>query len=227
VEEWTQKLLRVAPRSMKNGFFISELQFYDLQDHLMSESVLSVLVAAGICSLVLYVATRNLVVTLLAAMCVSATVLTSLAVLALLDWRLNILESLAVTMASGLSLDYVLHYAIKFNAHLERDLRIKYLVHKNLSPIAIATLTTLSTGLLLLTSDVLAFNQLGTFIAILSVNSFIFSNLGFLSLLVKFGPSYETDLEFCRGVWTVSELQDEANITSQVPLNLNVLLASY
>jgi predicted RND superfamily exporter protein len=209
-------MLRSAPRSMKNGYFTSELQFYDLQDHLMTESLTSVLITAGIASLILYIVTGNIIVTMLAVICVYTSVTCSLAILALLRWHLNVLESLVITMASGLSIDFILHYAIKYNAHLERELRIKYLIYKNLGPICIATLTTLLTGVILLSSDILAFNQIGIFMIILITNSFIFSNFGFLSLLYRFGPSFKTDFEFCKRIFAVNELQDETNITSQV-----------
>lgn len=224
VEKWTQKMLRSAPRSMKNGFFTSELSFYDLQEHLMTESVTCVLIAAGIASAVLYLVTRNMIVTLLAVVSVYTSVSCSLALLALLGWHLNVLESLVVTMSSGLSIDFILHYAIKYNAHLETELRIKYLIYKNLGPIFIATLTTLLTGVILLSSDILAFNQIGIFMIILIINSFIFSNFGFLSLLFRFGPNFKTDIEFCRRLFAVNELQDETNITSQVRSILLILL---
>ncbi|XP_065334023.1 protein dispatched [Cloeon dipterum] len=220
VEVWTVKMMKTAPLSMKNGFFTSDLKFYDLQSALMTESVTSVIVAASICAMILYLSTFNLVVTLLAAFSVYTILASSLATLALLGWRLNILESLAVTMAAGLSVDFVLHYAIKYNGHLEREQRIKHLVFKNISPMFGAALTALVTGLMLLTSELLALNQIGTFILDLTLHSIFVANFGFLPLLYKFGPGYKTDLEFCQKLlFTATEFQDETNVTSQAPLS--------
>jgi protein dispatched 1 len=131
---------------MRSGFFTSDLHFYDLQNRLMTESVSSVMIGASACSVVLYLTTCNLLVTLLAATSVFSILVSSLATLALLGWRLNILESLAVTMAAGLSVDFVLHYAIKYNGHLEREQRIKQLINKNLASVCVASITTLVTG---------------------------------------------------------------------------------
>ncbi|XP_059474250.1 protein dispatched [Neocloeon triangulifer] len=219
VESWTTSMLKTAPNSMKGGFFTSDLQFYDLQNKLMTESVTSVIFAATACSIVLYLSTCNLIITLLAAFSVYTILASSLAFLALLGWRLNVLESLAVTMAAGLSVDFVLHYAIKYNGHLDREQRIKHLIVKNLTPICVASITTIITGLMLLTSEVLAFNQIGIFIIDLTVHSFCISNFGFLSLLYRFGPSFKTDWEFCQKLCTVAEFQDEINVTSQAPLS--------
>lgn len=199
----------------------------------MTESVTSVMIGAAACSVVLYLTTFNLLVTLLAATSVYSILVSSLASLALLGWRLNILESLAVTMAAGLSVDFVLHYAIKYNGHLEREQRIKQLINKNMAPVCVASITTLMTGLrhivsykkcylclvsglLLLRSEVLAFRQIGIFIVDLTLNSYFISTFGFLPLLYIFGPNYKTDVEFCQRLLSISDIQDEVNITSQV-----------
>jgi hypothetical protein len=76
----------------------------------------------------------------------------------------------------------------------------------------------LISGSLLLRSDVLAFRQIGIFIVDLTLNSFFISTFGFLPLLYTFGPNYKTDVEFCQRLLSISDIQDEVNITSQVSL---------
>jgi len=112
--------------------------------------------------------------------------------------------------------DFILHYAVKYNGHLEKDQAIKQLVGKNIAPVCVASLTTLATGLLLMSSEVLAFKKIGLFIVDLTLNSFLISNFGFLPLLYKLGPTYKTDFEFCQKLISVSDNQDETNVTSQV-----------
>jgi len=91
---------------MKRGFFTSDLHFFDLQSRLMTESVTSVIIAATACAIVLYLTTCNTVVTLMAAVAVYSILVSSLAALALLGWHLDILESLAVTMAAGQKMSF-------------------------------------------------------------------------------------------------------------------------
>ena len=73
-----------------------------------------------------------------------------------LGWRLNILESVAITLAIGLSVDFTLHYAVKFRqAALRGDSgdgnmgRVAYAASQTAGPVAMAALTTLLAGMAL------------------------------------------------------------------------------
>ena len=73
--------------------------------------------------LALCVSTRSLGLSLLAILTVFLIILTTIAVLVLLGWELNILESVIITLAIGLSVDITLHYGIMYRlaGHGDRD----------------------------------------------------------------------------------------------------------
>lgn len=83
----------------------------------------------------------------------------------LLDWKLNILESVSVSLAVGLSVDFTLHYAIGYRLSGDKD-RESAVIHsltRMSSPIAMAAVTTFTAGASVLPSSVVAYNQIGAF----------------------------------------------------------------
>ena len=70
-----------------------------------------------------------------------------------LGWRLNILESVAITLAIGLSVDFTLHYAVKFRQAASKGDnggnmgRVAYAASQTAGPVAMAALTTLLAGM--------------------------------------------------------------------------------
>ena len=71
----------------------------------------------------LLVSTRSLCLSLLAILTVFLIIMVTIASLVLLGWELNILESVIITLAIGLSVDFTLHYGImyKLTGHGDRD----------------------------------------------------------------------------------------------------------
>lgn len=67
-----------------------------------------------------------------------------------LGWRLNILESVAITLAIGLSVDFTLHYAVKFRQAKGDNMgRVAYAASHTAGPVAMAAITTLLAGMAL------------------------------------------------------------------------------
>ena len=71
----------------------------------------------------LLVSTRSPCLSLLAILTVFLIIMVTIASLVLLGWELNILESVIITLAIGLSVDFTLHYGImyKLTGHGDRD----------------------------------------------------------------------------------------------------------
>ena len=67
----------------------------------------------------LLVTTRSIRLSVLAILTVFLIILSTIATLVLLGWELNILESVIITLAIGLSVDFSLHYNLA--SHGDRD----------------------------------------------------------------------------------------------------------
>lgn len=153
--------------------------------------------------------------------CLSSVVLVSVAVLVLLGWKvrvynrappffneiivlfvcfvvlchlqLNILESVSVSIAVGLSVDFTLHYAVGYQLsgqEVDRESAVVYTLSRMSSPIAMAAVTTLSAGAAVLPSSLVAYQQIGTFVVVVMITSWLYSTLFLTSLLRLCGPQY-------------------------------------
>lgn len=209
VENWTQHELKNAPPGLQCGWFLSDLQFYDLQETLAAGTVTALILSASLGFIVLIPATLNLVVSIcaLSAMVFSATV--TIAILVLNDWKLNILESVAISTSAGLAVDFSLHYALSYtNANGAKSARVKYALSASAGPTAAAALTTGFAGIFLLRSNLLPYSQIGTFLALIMVISWTYATFFLCSLLHIFGSnsSKESSQEERKSVSRVSSV---------------------
>ena len=91
----------------------------------------------------------------LAVFTVSGVIFVSMAILVFMGWKLNILESVAITLAIGLSVDFTLHYAMMFKKGSnseDQESAVIYSVTKMGGPVSMAAFTTLIPGLCMLPS---------------------------------------------------------------------------
>ncbi|KAG8223149.1 hypothetical protein J437_LFUL000572, partial [Ladona fulva] len=128
VESWMEEQMKSAPKGLRNGWFVSNLHFYDLQfreyykcityfsfqiQRTLSTGVLTgVCISLGVSALTLLVFTCNIIRSMLTAISIASATSVTLAVLSLLGWSLGPVESLTLSLAVGLSADFALHYAI-------------------------------------------------------------------------------------------------------------------
>ncbi|XP_063532418.1 protein dispatched [Cydia strobilella] len=188
VENWTENELKSAPRGMKGGWFISDFQFFDLQRTLASGTVMALLISAGLGFVVLIPATLSFVVSAcaLAAMVFSSTV--TIAILVLSGWKLNILESVAISTSAGLAVDFSLHYALSYtNANGIKTSRVKTALSTSAGPTAAAALTTGFAGIFLLRSNLLPYSQIGCFLALIMSVSWLYATFFLCSLFCIVG----------------------------------------
>ncbi|XP_063821060.1 protein dispatched [Ostrinia nubilalis] len=190
VENWTQEELKSAPPGMSGGWFLSDFQFYDLQRTLASGTVMALILSASLGFVVLIPATLNFVVSIcaLTAMIFSSTV--TIAILVLSGWKLNVLESVAISTSAGLAVDFSLHYALSYtNASGTKSSRVKYALSASAGPTAAAALTTGLAGIFLLRSNLLPYFQIGTFLALIMSVSWFYATFFLCSLLQLFGKN--------------------------------------
>lgn len=191
VENWFDGMLKTAPAELRNGWFTSELGFYDLQQTLATGTLTSAIIAIISSLVALLLFTRNLRVSLYAIVTVIFTILTSIAALVLLHWKLNILESIAVNTAIGLGIDFVLHYALNYqmSEKTDRVCATKYSLSHMIGPTLMAAITTAIAGIFMVFSNVLAYKQIGLFLLIVMTISWFYATFFFASLLWVLGPT--------------------------------------
>jgi predicted RND superfamily exporter protein len=114
VENWSRKELLRAPAGMRNGWFVSQLELYDLQKSLQDDTVAAIAVSLSVAFIVVLLTTLNPLLSLFAIANITSTIFVTIAVLILLGWRLNVLEAVAVSVAIGLAVDFSIHYVINY-----------------------------------------------------------------------------------------------------------------
>lgn len=96
-----EKQLTSAPEGMQGGWFVSRLEFYELQRTLYEGTIWAMGVSMILALAVLALVTLNPLVSLYAIIAIGAAIVVTVASLVLFGWKLNVLESVAVSTAIG------------------------------------------------------------------------------------------------------------------------------
>lgn len=193
VQTWFAGELATAPAHMQAGWFTSDLQLYDLQRTLYYDTLTGVLVSLVVACAVLVLATGgDLLLSLCAFVTIIASIGSTVAGLVLLNWRLNVLESIAISTSIGLAIDCSLHYALAYRepavSEGSRQQRATYALHRMVGPTAMAALTTGAAGVFMMPSQVLPYIQMGEILVLLMVVSWLYATFFLMAMLATCGP---------------------------------------
>ena len=147
-ENWALKEFKKAPSSA-NGWFISELQFYDLQKSLSKGTFMSMSISLGIAFGVMLLTTGNVHISVFAIVTITCALGVTVGSLVLMGWKLNILESITLSVSVGLSVDFALHYGVAYVLAVDktdRKSRVVFSLTGMSSAITMAAFTTFFTG---------------------------------------------------------------------------------
>lgn len=98
----------------KCAFFTSDFEFYDLQKSLFDTTIQSFLISLLCVTLIMFIATGNLIITFYSILTILLAISTTIGTLALLNWQLNVIESITIILAIGLSIDFTVHFGINY-----------------------------------------------------------------------------------------------------------------
>ncbi|XP_032804368.2 protein dispatched homolog 1-like [Petromyzon marinus] len=204
VDAWLHAELLTAPPGLRRGWFVSSLEFYDLQASLWAGSLLSLGLAVGLAFGVMLLTTRSLAVSVYALLAIAGSIAVTTGSLALLGWELNVLESVTVSVAVGLAVDFAVHYGVAYRLAPGpgRRARVSFSLGRMGPAVAMAALTTFLAGAMMMPSTVLAYTQLGTFLMLVMAVSWAYATFFFQSLCCCLGPRGEnpTAPDLCCGV---------------------------
>ena len=167
------------------------LLFYDVQNILVNSLPNTLLIVIVAASCIVFLTTLNVLLTFSAILSIICSMLTTLGALALMGWELNILESIILSLAVGLSMDFPLHVAVAYkiaSSTENRKNRVVVSLRHVGGSLTAAMVTTLVTGLCMLPTDVLAYYKLGTFLALVIIVSWFYAMFFMPSLLIHIGP---------------------------------------
>ncbi|XP_040286483.1 protein dispatched homolog 1 [Bufo bufo] len=190
VDAWISKELQSAPVGLSNGWFVSNLEFYDLQDSLSDGTLIAMGLSVAVAFSVMLLTTWNILISLYAIVSIAGTIFVTVGSLVLLGWELNVLESVTISVAVGLSVDFAVHYGVAYRLapDPDREGKVVFSLSRMGSAIAMAALTTFVAGAMMMPSTVLAYTQLGTFMMLIMCISWAFATFFFQCMCRCLGP---------------------------------------
>lgn len=190
MDNWIKEELRQAPAGLSHGWFVSNLEFYDLQDSLSDGTLVAMALSVTVAFSVMLLTTWNVIISLYAILSIAGTIFVTVGSLVLLGWELNILESVTISVAVGLSVDFAVHYGVAYRLAPEpdREGKVIFSLSRMGSAIAMAALTTFVAGAMMMPSTVLAYTQLGTFMMLIMCISWAFATFFFQCMCRCLGP---------------------------------------
>ena len=150
VTSWFEGQLSNAPPGLKNSWASSwGFRFYGLQIGLSRGTYSSLGISVAASFSIMLLTTLNIFISIYAIVTIIGIIATTIGSLVLAGWQLNILESIIMSVAVGLSIDFTMHYGVAYRLapdKKQRESRVRYsLVHIG-SAITMAAFTTFLTG---------------------------------------------------------------------------------
>ena len=98
-----------------NGFFVSEMDFFDFQQSLLNRTIESIFIFAAVVVMIVLLITKNLFITLFLILTVVMQNATTFSILTLLGWQLNVVESICILWSIGISLNFLIYLATTYH----------------------------------------------------------------------------------------------------------------
>jgi predicted RND superfamily exporter protein len=189
-EQMVSFLAQVKKGSMSSAFFDTGLEFYDLQRSLSEGAYQSAGLSFLLAFLVLALTTRNPLLTCLSLLTIFCIVGSIVGVLVIDGWQLNILESVIISVAVGMSVDFVAHYSHSYlhSEGADRDERVLGMMATMGVSVLTGAITTFVAGFFMSLAQTLFFFQFGVFMMSTMGFAWIYTNFMFAPLLSIVGP---------------------------------------
>lgn len=190
IHTWFNREISGAPVGLQNGWFVSNLTLFDLQQSLSSEVLLVAGFSVALTLASLLLTTWNIPLSIYGTVAVGGSVVVTVSLFVLLEWQLSGTEALFVASAAGLSVDFIANYCISYSMapHSDKIGKVAHSTKRMGCPVAIVSGAFFSMGILMLPSTALLFRKLGIFLFLVKCVACGFATFFFQSLCCCCGP---------------------------------------
>lgn len=190
IHTWFNREISGAPVGLRNGWFISNLTLFDLQQSLSSEILLVAGFSVALTLALLLLTTWNIPLSIYGTVAVGGSVFVTVSLFVLLEWQLSGTEALFVSSAAGLSVDFIANYCISYSMapHSDKIGKVAHSTKRMGCPVAIVSAAFFSMGILMLPATALLFRKLGIFLFLVKCVACGFATFFFQSLCCFCGP---------------------------------------
>ena len=191
-ETYFKKWLGTAPPGLNNGFITSlnYFYFYDLQKSIANGTYYSIILSLSVAFVVMLLTSLNVLITIYALITITLAIAATIASLVFMGWELNIIESVTISLAVGLSIDFTIHYGVAYrlSGEVYRKARVRESFARVGSAVVMAALTTFLAGAAMMPSHIMGYRELGIFLMLVMTFSWVFATFFFQSLCRLAGP---------------------------------------
>ena len=191
-EDYLNKWLNKAPPGLKNGFVTSMryFHFFDLQKSIANGTYYSIILSLSFAFVVMLLTSLNVLITIYALITITLAIAATIASLVFMGWELNIIESVTISLAVGLSIDFTIHYGVAYRLSNEKNqkARVRESFARVGSAVVMAALTTFLAGATMMPSHIMGYRELGIFLMLVMTFSWFFATFFFQSLCRLAGP---------------------------------------
>ncbi|KAM3594609.1 uncharacterized protein V6R79_010794 [Siganus canaliculatus] len=187
---WFNREIAGAPRGLENGWFVSHLSLFDLQQSLSSETLVVAGFSVALTFALLLLTTWSIPLSIYGTAAVGGSVFVTIGLFVLLEWHLSGIEALFISAAAGLSVDFIANYCISYSMapHSDKIGKVAHSTKRMGCPVAIVSGAFFSMGIIMLPATALLFRKLGIFLFLVKCVACGFSTFFFQSLCCFFGP---------------------------------------
>uniref|UniRef100_A0A673C492 Dispatched homolog 2 (Drosophila) n=1 Tax=Sphaeramia orbicularis TaxID=375764 RepID=A0A673C492_9TELE len=187
---WFNREISGAPKGLENGWFISQLSLFDLQQSLSSETLVVAAFSVALTFALLLLTTWNIPLSTYGTVAVGGSVFVTIGLLVLLEWQLSGIEALFISSAAGLSVDFIANYCISYSLapHSDKIGKVAHATKRMGCPVAIVSGAFFCMGIIMLPATALLFRKLGIFLFLVKCVACGFATFFFQSLCCFFGP---------------------------------------
>lgn len=190
IHAWFGREMSGAPAGLRNGWFVSNLTLFDLQQSLSSEILLVAGFSVALTLALLLLTTWSIPLSIYGTVAVGGSVFVTVSLFILLEWQLSGTEALFVSSAAGLSVDFIANYCVSYSMapHSDKIGKVAHSTKRMGCPIAIVSGAFFSMGILMLPATALLFRKLGIFLFLVKCVACGFATFFFQSLCCFCGP---------------------------------------
>lgn len=190
IHTWFTREISGAPPGLRKGWFISNLTLFDLQQSLSSDVLLVAGFSIALTLALLLLTTWNTLLSIYGTVAVGGSVFVTVSLFVLLEWQLSGTEALFVSLAAGLSVDFIANYCISYSMapHSDKIGKVAHSTKRMGCPVAIVSAAFFSMGILMLPATALLFRKLGIFLFLVKCVACGFATFFFQSLCCFCGP---------------------------------------
>lgn len=187
---WFNREITGAPQGLGNGWFVSQLSLFNLQQSLSSETLAVAAFSVALTFAFLLITTWNIPLSAYGTVAVGGSVFVTIGLLVLLEWQLSGIEALFISSAAGLSVDFIVNYCISYSLapHSDKIGKVAHATKRMGCPVAVVSGAFFCMGIIMLPATALLFRKLGIFLFLVKCVACGFATFFFQSLCCFFGP---------------------------------------